>query len=208
MSPPYVVLGDVVSSRDATDRAALGERLADGCDRVTDRFETVAPFEPLKGVDEFGGVLPTPASAYDVTLALRAALRPERVRVAVVGGEVDVGLETGRVARMDGPAFHRADELLAGMDAAGRTFAFESAGGSLDTLVTDEVNLLLARRRSLTDRQREVIRAYRDHGTQRAAAEALDVTQQAVSKALRAADWRLVAGVEERLRGVLARYET
>lgn len=201
----YVVLGDVVRSRNIRGRTEFRRRIEEGCKRANERFERsiAAEFKLLKGIDELGGVLRTPIDVYDVARTFTEVVRPHRIRLAVVFGEVDVGSQSSDVSKMDGPAFHRADELLSTIEKQKLLFDMETNTGRLDVSVSDEVNLLLSRRRNWTERQRETIETYREHGTQRDVAESLDVTQQAVSKTLNEAEWPMVETIEERLRDSL-----
>jgi len=203
------VLGDVVDSRAVEDRAALRRRLEDACERVSDAHAdaVVAPFTPLKGVDELAGVLSTPAPVYDVVDRFRAALHPHELRVGVAAGEIDVGTGSNDPAAMDGPAFHRADELLVDIEGTAFRFAMDLGDEHLDTVVADEVNLLLFRKREWTDHQREVVRRYREAGSQAGVAAAMDVSQPAVSRTLERAMWPTIREIEGRLRATLERYE-
>lgn len=209
MTHRYVVLGDVVRSRNIDDREEFQRRLEDSCRRVNDRFESgiIAEFELLKGIDEVGGVLRTPVDIYDVARIFAEEIRPHRIRLAVAFGEVDVGLASKDVSKMDGPAFHRADELLNTIEQEKLLFDMETDTDYLDVSISDEINLLLSRRRDWTDRQREMIDAYREHGTQRAVAESHGVTQQAVSKTLNKAAWPMIETIEGRLRTTLEELE-
>jgi DNA-binding transcriptional LysR family regulator len=205
MTQRYVLLGDVVASRQVDDREQFGRRLADACAAVSDAHGDAfdAPLEPLKGVDEIGGVLTGPAVLYDVLDGLRERLHPQEIRVAVAAGEVDVGADTGEVARMDGPAFHRADELLAGLAGSPLRVALDLDAAPLDDAIADEVNLLFRLKADWTDHQRRVVDAYRTTGSQSAAAGELGVSQAAVSQALSRADYATVREIETRLRRTL-----
>lgn len=236
----YVLLGDVVGSRDIEDREAFRRTLVDACETANETCgsDLDAPFELLKGIDELGGVLTSPAPVYDVVDEFAAALRPHEIRVAVAAGGIDVAPESGDVTRMDGPAFHRADELLAALADAPFRFAMDLDGpadsgcgdsadaptgdtnrddahdaavdrraDALDDALADEINLLLFRKREWTDRQREVVARYEEHGSQREVAEALGVSQPAVSRALDRAMWTPLREIEDRLRETLAQYE-
>ena len=205
MTRRLVLLGDVVNSRQVDDREQFGRRLADACAAVTDAHSDAfdAPLEPLKGVDEVGGVLTDPAVLYDVLDGLRDRLHPQELRVAVAAGEVDVGADTGEVARMDGPAFHRADELLADLAGSPLRVALDLDAAPLDAAIADEVNLLFRLKAGWTDHQRRVVDAYRTTGSQSAAAGELGVSQAAVSQALSRADYATVREIETRLRRTL-----
>jgi DNA-binding transcriptional LysR family regulator len=200
-----VLLGDVVDSRQVEDRESFGRRLTNACRTVTDAHGDAfdAPLEPLKGVDEVGGVLTDATVLYDVLDGLRERLHPQELRVAVAAGEVDVGVDAGEVARMDGPAFHRADELLADLSTSPLRVALDLGASPLDDAVADEVNLLFRLKADWTDRQRRVVDAYRTAGSQSAAAAELGVSQAAVSQALSRADYATVREIETRLRRTL-----
>jgi DNA-binding phage protein len=203
----YVLLGDVVRSREVDDRAAFRRRLERACERASRHDEVHAPFDVLKGIDEIGGVLSAGTSIWSVVRSLTDELHPQQVRLALVSDEIDVGVETGDVSKMDGPAFHRASELLETVERSNLLFDMQTGRRPLDAAVADELNLLLLLRHEWTERQREVVASYRRHGTQSEVAEDLDVSQQAVSKSLRSASWPTIRTIEERLNETLRSYE-
>lgn len=209
MGRAYVVLGDVVDSRGIEDREAFGRRLDGACRHLNEAFDGAieAGLVPLKGIDEFAGVLSTPAPVYDVVDVFRARLHPQEARVAVAGGAIDVGRSTGDPARMDGEAFHRADDRLAEMEGTDFRFALDLEDPPVDALVADLVNMLLFRKRQWTDRQREVVGLYDELGDQQRVAEELGVSQPAVSRALSRADLQPIREIEHRLRTTLERYQ-
>lgn len=197
----YVVLGDVVGSRAVEDRTALDRQLRAALRGVNEAHEARigARFTPLKGVDEFGGTLTTPEAAYDVVRTIQEGLHPVVARYVITGGTVDVNPTATDIRLMDGPAFHRADGLLADLDAEGGHFVVEIGDPSLDDLATAAGDLALAVREGWTDRQAEVAAAYRQLGTQEAVADRFGVSQQAVSKTLQAAQYGRVQRAEGRL---------
>lgn len=209
MTKRCVVLGDVVESRDIPDREAFHERLLSACARVNDAYEgtIVAGFTLQKGVDEFGGVLESPARVYDVVDTIARHVHPEEVRFAVCWGAVDVAPDANDVQRMDGPAFHRADELQQSIADTPFRFAMDLQDPPLDTTLADEINLLLLRKAEWTTRQHRVAARYDDLESQAAVADELDISQPAVSQALSRANYRVLREIEDRLRTTLARYE-
>ncbi|WP_290815318.1 SatD family protein [Halovivax sp.] len=204
----YVVLGDVVGSREIDDREAFRETFADARRRIADEYadDVAAGPSVLKGIDEMAAVLTSLETFYDVVLVLHDALYPHGIRLAVASGEIEVG-GNGDVAHMDGEAFHRATELLESIEADDLRVGLDTGADPLDTAVADEINLLVHLRESWTDRQRDVVGRYERAGTQRAVAEELAVSQQAVSNVLQGASWPLVETVEARLRRTLAAYD-
>lgn len=209
MADQYVVLGDVAASREISDRGVFRDRLEALCDHVNETYagSIEAAFTPLKGIDEVGATLRTVEDLYSITRTITAEIRPEVMRLAVVGGRIDVGENQSDVRSMDGPAFHRADELLRTMDSTGYRFEFEADDELFDTLLSGQVNLLLAHRDDLTERQREIVATYERRETQREVAAELGITQQAVSSALDAAGWPMIGLIEDRLSWALAKYD-
>lgn len=204
----YVVLGDVIGSRKIDDREAFRRTFAEARERIADAYEADFAAGPsvLKGIDELGAVMTDLATLYDVVLELQDALYPHAIRIAVASGEIEVG-GNGDVAHMDGEAFHRATELLESIEADGLRVGLDTGVDPLDTAVADEINLLVHLRESWTDRQRDVVARYERAGTQRAVADELGVSQQAVSNVLQGAAWPLIETVENRLRRTLAAYD-
>lgn len=201
----YVVLGDVVDSREIADRAGFRETFTEARETVATRYDAsfVAGPAVLKGIDELGAVLASLESLYDIAITMQNALHPHAIRLAVASGDISVG-EPETVAHMDGEAFHRATELLEAIERDGLRFGIDTDTRPLDTAVADEINLLLHVRESWTDRQRDVVSRYEEAPTQQAVAADLGISQQAVSNALRSASWPLVETIEERLRETLA----
>lgn len=199
-----IVVGDVVASREVEDRVALRDVLADGIERANQTLEEalVAPFATLKGVDEVGGVLGTLAGSYRAIRTLVEAIHPAEIRFAVVWGEVDVGVDASDVARQDGPAFHRADELVAELARDDRYVGLDVGDGPgptqrpYVTTIANQMDLLCMWKAAWTGRQAEVVRRYRTADTMAEVAQALDVTVQTVSKTLGRAEADRILAIE------------
>ena len=201
-----VVIGDVIGSRDVADRATLRKLIDDGVERVNDELadRLLAPFATLKGVDEVGGVLASVEGAYRAVRLLTEAIHPTAMRVAIVYGPVDVGIDTNDVAEMDGPAFHRADDALRGLDERLVALSVEDAISWQVDLVEAEMELLSRWKEAWTPRQAEVVRTYREERTMGAAADRLEISVQSVSKTLKRAQAATIIEVEETLETALS----
>lgn len=185
----YVLLADVVRSRDVEDREIFDERLEDALASANEaeRESISTPLTHMKGVDEFGCVLERLSPVPDIVSRILDGIHPTYARFAVAEGDIDVGPDRETVARMDGQAFHRASELLEGLDDE-NLYVSVDTGRPADGLLASALNLLVIGREGLTERQIEVSLAYERHGTQSAASEVLGIPQQAVSDTLRRAD--------------------
>lgn len=196
-----VVLGDVVDSREIDDREAFQRTLTETLDAINEEFDDSlqAPFAVLKGVDEIGGVLRTVPPVVKTQRRLARAVHPQQMRVVAVLGAVDVNEGAGDVAVMDGEAFARADALLAELESEDFTFRLAGDEPVLDVLLSDEINLLDMLRAEWTERQLEIVTRLDELDSQKAVAESLDISPQAVSKALSRTKGRKVLAIEERL---------
>lgn len=204
-----VVLGDVVESRSADDRTAVGDALTTGIDNANtvaaDALD--APFTVLKGVDELGGVLTTTTPTYTVLREITEALHPHKIRFGVAWGTVDIGTDTDDVAAMDGPAFHRADELLTTVADTDRY-----VGIDLDPLTTPPMSTVLGSccdlltlwKHRWTPRQCDVVAAYRTADTMQTVADDLDVTVNTISTTLHRANAHTILTIESDLETAFA----
>lgn len=201
----YVVLVDLVKSRDITDRTVFESRLEDAIAHVNDAEgeHMSTPVTRMKGIDEFGCVLTRLDPLPDVVCDLLDRIHPTLARFGVASGEIDIGYDRDSVAEMDGPAFHRASELLEDLESDG-LFASVDVGTPMDALVSIALNALVLSRDSITERQMEVILAYEAHGTQTAAGDRLGIPQQSVSEALRRANYQRRKRLQTDLRGTIA----
>jgi DNA-directed RNA polymerase specialized sigma24 family protein len=200
----YVVLVDIIDSREIHDREAFESRLKDAFEHVNEaERETIStPLTQMKGIDEFGCVLTRLSPVPDIVSAILDRIHPSRARFAIASGAIDVGTGRETVAEMDGPAFHRASTLLDDIEDSGLYVAVDT-DKETDGLVANALNLLLIEREHLTERQVEVILAYERHGTQSAAGEELGLRQQTVSNALHRANYMRRTKIRRRLREAL-----
>ncbi len=95
---------------------------------------------------------------------------------------------------MDGPAFHRAAELLELCKKRDSYYSFQLKSNltPYDQCLSEMANLTALIMKSWSQRQRTIIRLYTECEKQEIVANKLDITQQAVSDALRSAYWRQV----------------
>ena len=204
------VIGDVVGSRGATDRARLHEHLAAAIAEVNEEFGPSVPLRITVG-DEYQGIFATIGDALAATLRVRLAMLPEYdVRHGVGWGDVEVLQEEPRVE--DGPGWwaaraaiewvadaerragsrsrrtsYRIGEGSRGPDPA----AIEAALALRDEMVT-----------GLGARSVSVLRGLLAGETQRALATRLEITASAVSQRVRGDGLAALVAADESLREV------
>lgn len=109
-SDQVALIGDLVASRRAGERAALHDRLTAVLDRVNTDVPPAVPLRVTVG-DEYQGVYDDLGSALRATLRLRLALLPDvDARHGVGRGSIIVLTEQPRVE--DGPAWWAAREAI------------------------------------------------------------------------------------------------
>lgn len=124
LKPVATLIGDVVGSRDVTDRAALHERLVAVVDQVNDQFAPVVPIRITVG-DEYQGVFATVGEALVAALRLRLLVLPEfDLRHGIGWGPTTVLSDEPRVE--DGPGWWAAREAIGSV-------AGKASGGALRT---------------------------------------------------------------------------
>lgn len=201
----YVMLGDVIASRRITDREIFQRKLVEACSNVNlDFFEDIyADFNILKGIDEIGGVLLNITSVYKIINTLQEQFYPHSMRFALVHDYIDTAVESREVSRMDGPAFHRASDILKDLKGSRLIFKMSINDEIMEKMVTGEINLIFLLKKNWSLRQRRILYEYRKIGNQNMVAKAMGISQQAVSKALNRSMWKEISGIEEDLNYVL-----
>jgi predicted DNA-binding protein (UPF0251 family) len=203
--PQFVLLGDLVGSRQVADREAFEARakatLADLATAWPDAGWVAGPIL-TRGIDEVAAVLARPRRAFDFAVGLNLAVWPQRFRFALASGTIDIGLEAGNVADMGGTAFHHAADAIARARRDRQPFALalEDCPEATAGLVEAAAALHQAIVVRWTEREAATVRAYRQAGSQAAAAERLGVSQQAVSDAMRRAVASDLARAEDAIR--------
>ena len=183
-----VLLGDVVASRKIKARKKFESRMAAAVQHVLqhhgDAFEM--PLKTWKGLDEVAALLKKPEKAYPIIDAIQQGIYPERMRFVMVQDAVDILPATRDVTQADGPAFHKAAALMLVLKAKGLLFGCDTGEGKRDKAWATQLNLLLLVKQDWTERQRKIFGTYLKTGRQEEVARQMKMTQQGVSKTLRA----------------------
>ena len=194
-----VLLGDVVASRKIRARKKFESRLAAAVQQAgqdySDAYEL--PLKTWKGLDEIAAVLKKPSMVYPIINAIQNAIAPESMRFVMVRDALDIIPASRDVTQADGPAFHRAAALMVALKGKGLLFEMESGNAVQDKALNSQLNLLLLVKQDWTEKQRQLFNYYLKTGRQEEVARQLKVTQQSVSKALKAIHAFQVQQLEE-----------
>lgn len=197
--------GDVISSRRIKDREVFQKKLEKICSRINTTYadDIFAGFKILKGIDEIEGVLLNISNIYEIITSISEQLYPHSMRFALAMDYIDTAIESRDTAKMDGPAFHKASNLMKGLKKSKLLFDMSTDNETTDTLIAGEINLILLLKKNWSAKQHLIVREYKKTWNQHEAAKALGITQQAVSKALARSMWNEIRPIEEKLNYVL-----
>lgn len=184
----YVVLTDVVASRQIGDRQTFNLLFEQALEKINRELAShlELPMQGWKGLDEMAALIKSPVCLYKLIDMLNTMLAPQQTRLVVVKGEVDVAAGSGNITRADGPAFHQAAALMQELKKDGLLLSCKTGDAETDRLLQLNINALQLLKSGWTSRQRLVYDAYKASGNQEAVATALGITQQTVSKTLKA----------------------
>ena len=205
----YVMLGDVIHSRQITDRNDFQKRIEKTCQIINTRYseDTYADFKILKGIDEIGGVLTGMSKTYEIITTILEEIYPNLMRFVLVFDYIDTAVATKDVTKMDGPAFHKASDMIHKLKSSKLTCDISANNKMIDTMVANQINSLLLMKINWSTRQHQVVKEYERTMNQSRVAEHFEMTQQAVSKILNRSMWREIKQIEENLSFALHTYQ-
>jgi hypothetical protein len=205
----FVLLGDVVSSRRIVDRDRFQSSLAELCSRINAEYanDIYAHFKGLKGLDEIGGVLNDVSNTFNIIILISETLYPCKMRCSLVYDFIDTALDSGDVAKMDGPAFHRASKAILELKKTELLIRIAVEDEIIDKILEGEINLMLLNNAARTPKQRKIIKEYELIKNQAKIADKLGLSQQHVSMALKRSHWRMRKDLEEELNRSLHSYQ-
>jgi hypothetical protein len=205
-----VIVGDLVRSRDSSDRRQLSHKVRLGIDYLSREFreEFSAPLILTRGIDELSGVLKRSNMSYRICTFLNEEVYPHLFRFAVVRGTLDIAINSKDASRMDGPAFHTAVDMIQRAKKENLYYCFNLGFrfAEFDPWLNELANLLHILRSSWSNHQHRVVQLYKKCGSQKAAAKELGITQQAISDALRQAHWKELKRAEDMINESIEKY--
>lgn len=178
----YTLIGDMVGSRVADDRAAVQARLGTMLDEMTATLHPPQRLEPTVG-DEFQGAFDTLADAVLGALLVRLSVLPDiDVRCGIGYGEVQMHDASRRPLLQDGPGWWQARAALEALDGPRRAGARTWYVGERSGVV----NAFLLTRDGLVDRLNErghrMLRAALLGASQQQIAQEEGISKSAVSQ--------------------------
>lgn len=197
----YLLLCDVINSRKIRNREEFQDELIELLDETNQEFkdDIYAHFKILKGIDEFGGVLKRPSKIYKIIKKINENILPKKVRFVLAKGAIDVALDEKDVEYMDGPVFHRANELMEDLKESKFYFELKIGDELMESAIFGQINALMLIKNDWTKKQLSVIKKYKKLGSQNNVANEMGITPQAISKSLDRSNYKKIKKIEKRL---------
>ncbi len=194
---------DLQGSRQLTERGRVQRELLSAIKETNISFKNQLLGEfMITGGDEFQGALHQPTLSYGLFIMFQRKIQAP-FYCGIGMGEITI---LGRsIVEMDGPAFHRSREALNFAKKENLPLVFLSAEANSDLLLNLLTRLTLAIRTRRTQRQKQVVE-YLQKGENRTLKETsihFEVSEQAISKVVKAANMRLIQASESYLQTLL-----
>lgn len=208
----YVLVGDLVASREAEARHRLTEQIETALASVNGKYarDWLAELETTRGIDEISGVLRRADNAFEVVVDLNTAVWPQRFRFGFAAGMIDVVGHSRKASDMDGPAFHQAADALARAKARHQVMNLNLPQQAAETcrLLEETVRLHHTLMQGWKPKTARAVQVYRELPKERRrqaeVAGVLGLSQQAVSEAHRRAHLGKLLAVEKAVADWLA----
>jgi len=198
----FALIGDVVGSRDLPNRAEVQRQLQATVRGLNRRLgDHVAVPLRLTAGDEVQGLLGRPEAVVEIMVSLADDLHPAQMVWGLGKGTLDTD-PSDDIAVLDGPCLHRAREAVESAKSGGRWLVADGVEEPHGRVLGSVMTLIAAIRSGWTDTRMRYVREARGRQQQEVAA-LLGVSKQAVSQALRAADFATVVDAEAAARDLL-----
>lgn len=204
----YVLLGDVISSRQIIDREKFQDKFEETLKKINVEYvdDIFADFKILKGIDEIGSVLSNISNVYKMMDEILEQLHPNLIRFVLIFDYIDAGMESLDISKMDGPAFHKASDTMNTLKKSKLMFEMCVGDNMIDAAIAGQINLILLTKKNWSLKQHQIVREYKSINNQDDVAIKLGITQQAVSKTLNKVMWKEMILIEKKLNYIIDNY--
>jgi hypothetical protein len=204
----YIFLGDVVKSRKIKKKAEFRDKLDQTCFEINDLYnkDFFVDIKLLKDINEIGGILENFKDIYKVVDHFNQAIRPEKIRIVLYKGPIEMGLNSNDFLKMSGYGVHQTYTVMGFLKKEKVLFRMITGDKVLDNLVTNSINFILYIKGQRTDRQVEIVKVYDKIQNQALTGEKFGVIPQTVSSHVVKSKWSMVRIAENRLNDALSIY--
>jgi len=196
----FVLIGDIVRSRELPQRSSLQKKFVDTLKTVQEKYagSIISPLTLTIG-DEFQAVFQTADHLFDILREMDLALDGVTFRYGLGVGGIDTEINRQYSIGMDGPAFHLAREAVEQARTEKARFRFRCS----DSFSEKRLNILLGwldvSTRTWSKEKKRIFHLRTMHMAQKQIAEQVGMSQPAVSQHINTALFRLAGATEEQI---------
>lgn len=194
------IIGDIRDSRLLNNRNDVQKYLIESLNQINEKYqEHIASDFSISMGDSIQGLLNATAPFTEIILAIELLMHSVDFRFGIGVGEIATEIDPENSQLNDGPAYHRARQVLEWIEEKEQKYSTRKTNIMIlsqdeetpsDRLINAIFALNTVIRKSWTERQKEVIKAFLENNeNQYQTAEVLNVGQSTISKALKSADF-------------------
>ncbi|MGM0451315.1 MAG: SatD family protein [Pseudomonadota bacterium] len=203
-----VMIADIIDSRNLASRGEVQEGLESTLGELNRRNgQLLSPYTITLG-DEFQAVFSGADHLFPDILAIMRKLHPVELRFALGVGPLSTAINPEQAIGMDGPAFHRARDLLSSMKHDSRTLAITGLPED-DGLQEAALGLFNLQLRKWRPNRLDILQRLLEEQEIPAIARHLDITERSVYKNIREGGLehaiQLIQALTRRMNNALAR---
>jgi hypothetical protein len=204
----YIFLGDVVKSQKIKNKAEFGDKLVQTCIEINNLYnkDFFVDIKLLKDINEIGGIIKNFKDIYRIADLFNQAIRPEKIRIVLYKGPIEIGLNSNDFLKMSGYGIHQAYTVMGFLKKEKVLFRMVTGDKVLDNLITNNINFILYIKGQRTDRQVEIVNVYDKIQNQALTGEKFGVIPQTVSSHVVKSKWSMIRIAEDRLNDALSKY--
>lgn len=193
-----VIIGDIVASKEITDRLNFQKKFTDVLVKPNRTFHNsmISPLTLTIG-DEFQAVLWEAMYLFNIMGMIEREIPSVSLRYGIGLGKIDTEINSESAIGMDGPAFHYARTAVETARKEGTIYHFKCD----DDILQDRINVMLGwldiTLKKWTLQRKEIFYQYNEKKTQQEIARVMGITQPAVSQNINDKAFKQVAVTQQ-----------
>jgi hypothetical protein len=202
------IIGDIVKSRSLVNRVNAQEEFINVIEvLVNEKYSNyiASKFTVTLG-DEFQGLIYKEYTYlyYDIIKFVSEQMAPIRLVYGIGVGAIDIEPNHEIAIRSDGPAYHYARKMVMKAKQDQSPIHYFSNSDD-DALINSLINCIVTTENRMTKKQKEVVKLYREYGSQSKVAIELNIEQSSISRILNAANYYAIDKAEKCIKDYLGK---
>jgi hypothetical protein len=197
------IIGDIVGSKKIDNRQKMQDHFKEVLNNTNLKYDKyIASNFTLTLGDEFQGLLNSPSMSLEIIQYIRENLDPIMLVFGIGIGEMVTSFSKESSVGSDGPAYWFARKMVEkskDKKPSVRIFSDSPEDELMNTLIFFNESYI----HSQTKRQKEIVKLYKELGSQLMVSERLDINQSAVSVALQKAFYKEIESSFESIKNFL-----